>query len=110
MTITDWIILVAVVIYVALAALAVKFPRGRGDWRKDKTETLYMALSASVFLMLLFLLWYVSAVIDWPSAITIILWSGLIVLIALVLVGIFVPRGVRFSFGKKERMPVDEEE
>lgn len=109
MSVTHWIVIIAGVIYVLLAAFAIWFPRGGGDWQKDRIETFYMALSATVFLMLLFLLWYVSAVIDWPSALTIILWGGVITLVVLVLIGIFIPRGVRLTFSKHERKSAEEE-
>ncbi len=110
MSSTQWIVLVSMIIYIGLGAAAFKFPRGRADWKKDRLETLYMALSAGVFLMLLFLLWYVSAVIDWPPALTIILWASGLVLMGLVLVGMFAPRGIRLSFTRKEKKAVEEEE
>jgi amino acid transporter len=106
----DWIVVIALVVYVGLAAFSIKFPRGRENWRKDRAETLYLALSATIFLMLLFLLWYVSAVVDWPSALAIIIWSGLIILVILVLVSIFVPRGIRLTFTDKRKKQAEEEE
>ena len=106
----DWIVIIALVVYVGLAAFSIKFPKGRENWQKDRVETLYMTLSATVFLMLLFLLWYVSAVVDWPDALTIIIWSSIIALVMLVIIGIFVPRGVRFTFPERSRKPTEEEE
>ncbi|KYK28624.1 MAG: hypothetical protein AYK23_00115 [Candidatus Proteinoplasmatales archaeon SG8-5] len=106
----DWIVIIAAVAYVALAAFSVKFPRGRENWQRDRVETLYLVMSATVFLMLLFLLWYVSAVIDWPDVLTIIVWSGVIVLVMLVLISIFIPRGIRLTFPDKRKNPSEEEE
>jgi amino acid transporter len=110
MSTVDWIVLISVVVYLLLSIIAFKFPRGRGDWHKDWRETLYLMLSTIVFLMLLFLLWYVSAVVSWPPALIVVLWASVITLIVLVLVGIFVPHGIRLSFRKKQREVSEEEE
>ena len=69
-----------------------------------------MALSASVFLMLFFMLWYVSAVVNWPGALTIIFWSCVITLVGLVIVSVFAPAGIKVSLGKKEQKATEEDE
>lgn len=106
----DWIVLVSIIIYLFLGILAFRFPRGRENWHRDWRETLYLALSTVVFLMLLFLLWFVSAVVDWPSVLTILFWGSVITLIGLVLIGVFVPHGIRLTFTKKGKKIVEEEE
>ena len=110
MTATEWIVLISAILYLCLGIVAFRFPRGRENWKKDRLETLYIAMSATVFLMLLFLLWYASAMIDWPDALTVIIWGSAIALVMLVLIGIFVPNGIRMSFAKKEKKAVAEEE
>ncbi len=110
MSTVDWIVLVSVVVYLFLGIIAFKFPRGRGDWHKDWRETLYLMLSAIVFLMLLFLLWYVSAVVSWPPALIVVLWVSAISFFVLVLVGIFVPRGIQLTFTKKQKKVTEEDE
>jgi hypothetical protein len=110
MSTTNWVVLISMILYLSLSILAFKYPRGREDWGRDWRETLYLSLSAVVFLMLLFLLWFVSAVVDWPSALTIIFWGSVITLIALVLIGVFVPHGIKLSFSKKVKEMVEEEE
>lgn len=110
MTTIDWILLISAIVFVCLGAFAFKFPRGGGDWKKDRSETFFMALSAGVFLMLFFMLWYVSAVVDWPSALTIIFWAGVITLAGLVIVSVFAPTGIKVSLGKKEQKAAEEDE
>lgn len=110
MTTIDWILLVSAIIFVCLGAFAIKFPRGRGDWEKDRSETFFMVLSAGVFLMLFFLLWYVSAVVDWPDALAITFWASVITLVGLVIVSFFAPTGIKVSLGKKEQKAVEDDE
>jgi len=106
----DWILIISAIIFVCLGAFAFKFPRGRGDWQKDPKETFFLIMSVVVFLMLFFLLWYASAVIDWPDILTIIVWAAAIVLVGLVIVGIFIPGGISLSFGKKEKKSTDDDD
>ena len=109
MSVVGWVLLVSTIIYACLGVVAFVFPRARENWTRERKETLHMALSATVFLMLLFLLWYVSAVIDWPPALTIIIWVCAISMFGLLIVGIFVPRGIRLTFKKKETKIVEED-
>lgn len=110
MSAIDWILLVSIILYTFLGILAFRFPRARENWHRDWRETLYLVLSTVVFLMLLFLLWFVSAVVDWPSALTILFWGSVISLVFLVLIGVFVPHGIKLSFSKKRKKIVEEEE
>ncbi|MBU4071315.1 MAG: hypothetical protein KJ773_03980, partial [Candidatus Thermoplasmatota archaeon] len=66
MTNTEWILLIAFIIYICLTAVAFKYPRTREHWTKERKETVQILMSMTVFLMLFFLLWYVSASVDWP--------------------------------------------
>lgn len=102
MNLTDWILLIAAIIYVCLVAVAFKFPRTRENWTKERKESLQIAMSVTVFLMLFFLLWYVSSVIDWPDAIVITVWVCAFTFLGLILVGIFAPEGVKLRFDKKQ--------
>jgi len=98
----QWIMLIAFAIYVCLVAVAIKFPRTRENWTKDRKESLQILMSTVVFLMLFFCLWYVSYVVDWPDAIVIIVWSCAFTFAALVLIAIFAPHGIRLRFEKKK--------
>jgi small-conductance mechanosensitive channel len=111
MTITQWIMLIAAIIYVCLMAVAFKFPRTRENWTKERKESLQIAMSVTVFLMLFFLLWYASSVIDWPDAIVITVWVCAFTFLGLILVGIFAPDGVKVRFDrKKDAKAPDEDE
>ncbi len=110
MSTLDWILMISGILYICLGAFAFKFPRGRGDWKKDRSETFFMVLSTSVFLMLFFLLWVVSAVVDWPDALIVVFWACIVTLAGLVIVSVFAPTGIRLSLGKKEQKTADEDE
>ena len=107
MTLTHWILLIAAIIYVCLIAVAFKFPRTRENWTKERRESLQIVMSATIFLMLFFLLWYVSSVVEWPDAIVITVWVCAFAFLGLVLVGIFAPHGVRLGFEKKKKVDFD---
>jgi len=111
MTAVEWVLLAAFVVYVCLLAVALKYPRTREHWNRDRRETLQILLSAAVFLLLFFLLWYVSANVDWPDAVTVAVWVCAFAFAGLVLAGLFAPRGVRLRFGEKtEAAGLDEDD
>ena len=111
MTATEWILLIALIIYICLMAVGFKYPRTREHWTKERKQTLQIIMSATVFLMLFFLLWYVSATVDWPDGVLVTFWACVFAFTGLVLVGIFAPHGVRLRFEKKKesKMPDDED-
>lgn len=102
MTLTQWVLLIAAIIYVCLVAVALKFPRTRENWTKERKESLQILMSVTIFLMLFFLLWYVSSVVDWPETIVVTVWVCAFTFLGLVLVGIFAPEGVKLRFEKKK--------
>lgn len=110
MNLTHWIMLIAAIIYVCLVAVAFKFPRTRENWTKERKESLQIVMSATIFLMLFFLLWYVSSVVDWPDAIVITVWVCAFTFLGLMLVGIFAPAGVKLKFEKKKDAKIPDEE
>jgi len=110
MTDVDWVLFVALIVYICLLAVALKYPRVKDQWTREARETLQILLSATIFLLLFFLLWYVSASVDWPDAITVTLWVCAFTFLGLMLVGIFAPRGVRLRFEKKKEAKVPEED
>ena len=103
MNLTQWIMLIAAILYICLAAVAFKYPRTRENWTRERRESLQIAMSVTVFLMLFFLLWYVSSVVDWPDAMIITVWVCAFTFVALVLVGLFAPQGVKLRFDKKKK-------
>ena len=110
MTPTQWIMLIAAIIYVCLVAVAFKFPRTRENWTKERKESLQIVMSVTIFLMLFFLLWYVSSVVDWPDAIIIAVWVCAFTFLGLILVGIFAPYGVKLRFDKKKDVKIQEDD
>ncbi len=110
MTTVGWALLAALIVYICLLAVALKYPRVKEQWTRERRETLQILLSSTIFLLLFFLLWYVSASVDWPDAVTVTVWVCSFTFIGLVLVGIFTPRGVRLRFEKKKEAEIPEED
>ena len=94
--------LIALIIYVCLVAVAFKWPRTRENWDKERKQTIQILMSTLVFIMLFLCLWYISYVIDWPDAIVIIVWCCAFTFVGLALVGIFAPQGIKLRFENKE--------
>ena len=110
MTTVQWILLIAMIIYFSLIAVAFKFPRTRENWHKERKQSIQILMSSIVFIMLFLCLWYVSYVVDWPDAIVIVVWSCALTFVGLVLVGIFAPHGIRMSFEKKKETKAQDED
>jgi protein-S-isoprenylcysteine O-methyltransferase Ste14 len=102
MTSTEWILLIAIIVYISLMAVGVKYPRTREHWTKERKETFQILMSATVFLMLFFMLWYVSASVDWPDGVLVTFWVCVFTFAGLVLAGIFAPQGIKLRFEKKK--------
>ena len=109
MTDTQWIMLIAIIIYVCLAAVAFKFPRTKDNWTKERKESLQLVMSLTVFVTFFLALWYISYVIDWPDTMVLISWGAALTFLGLVLVGIFAPQGIKMNFEKKKDADVPEE-
>ena len=107
---TQWLILIALAVYILLAAIAFKWPRTRDNWTKERKETAQLLMSMTIFLMLFFALWWISWKVEWPDAIVIIVWSIFFTFLGLVLVGIFAPQGIKFKFEKKKEAKVPDED
>ncbi|MDO9537835.1 MAG: hypothetical protein Q7J68_05915 [Thermoplasmata archaeon] len=110
MTRAEWILLIAGIIYICLIAVAFKYPRTRENWTKEKKQTAQILMSATVFLMLFFLLWYVSYVIDWPDGVLVTFWVCVFAFVGLVLVGIFAPQGIKLRFEKQKETKVADDD
>ena len=102
MTWAGWIMLISIIIFIFLAAWGAKFPRSRHDWKKDRSETLSILMSASVFLLLFMLFWYVVSVISWPDPMTMIVWGSILTFFGIILAAIFLPKGLQFKMPKKK--------
>jgi peptidoglycan biosynthesis protein MviN/MurJ (putative lipid II flippase) len=89
------ILTIAIAIVLAvLSFLALKYPRGREDWGRDRAETGSILATTLTFVLLFMLLWYASATVDWPAAATIAFWSAVCTLIVLIIVSLVFPGGL----------------
>ncbi len=110
MTDIQWIILIAIIIYACLIAIAFKFPRTRDNWTKERKESIQLIMSVTVFITFFIALWYISYVVDWPDAMVIVWWSAALCFLGLILIGIFAPQGIKLNFEKKKDANVPDEE
>ena len=110
MTDAQWIMLIAVIIYVCLAALAFKFPRTRDNWTKERKESIQLLMSLTVFATFFIALWYITYVIDWPDTMVIIGWCAALTFLGLVLIGILAPQGIKLNFEKKKEVKTADED
>ena len=110
MTDTQWVMLIAIIIYACLAAVAFKFPRTKDNWTKERKESIQLVMSVSVFVTFFIALWYISYVIEWPETMTLIWWGAALTFFGLMLIGIFAPQGIKLNFEKKNEVKVSEEE
>ena len=101
--------LIAIIVYTALAAVAFKFPRTKDNWTKERKESIQLLMSVTVFVSFFLALWYISYVIDWPDTMTIIWWGAAFTFLGLILIGIFAPQGIKLDFEKKKDAGVPEE-
>ena len=109
MTDIQWIILIAIILYTSLVAVAFKFPRTKDNWTKERKESIQLLMSLAVFGTFFIALWYISYVVDWPDTMVIVWWSVVFTFFGLILVGIFAPQGIKLNFEKKKDANVPEE-
>lgn len=110
MTDTQWIMLIAIILYTCLAAIAFKFPRTKDNWTKERKESLQLIMSLGVFGTFFIALWYISYVVDWPDTMVIVFWSVMFTFFGLILVGIFAPQGIKLNFEKKNEIKTADED
>ncbi len=111
MTDTHWIMLIAIILYTSLIAVAFKFPRTRDNWTKERKESIQLIMSLTVFGTFFIALWYISYVVDWPDTMVIIWWTAAFTFLGLILIGIFAPQGIKMNFDKKiETKTADDDE
>lgn len=90
------------VILMVLSFIALKYPGGRKDWSKDRSETASLLMSIMTFTLLFLLLWYASAAADWPSAMVIGFWAAVCAVIALLILAVIFPSGLNLGQGKEK--------
>ena len=85
--------LVAAVIVVALVAL--RFPRGRGEWPLDARQTAWLLLSALTAVLVFALLYVATRDARWPDLGTTTFVAVSLALALLLAVSLFLPQGLR---------------
>jgi Kef-type K+ transport system membrane component KefB len=96
------LVVVLAVILAVLSFIALKYPGGRKDWSKDRSDTASLLMSIMTFTLLFLLLWYASATADWPSAMVIAFWTAVCAIIALLVLAIIFPKGLDIGQGKEK--------
>jgi membrane associated rhomboid family serine protease len=97
------ILIIAIAVLLAvLSFLAMKYPRGREDWGRDRAETWSILATTLTFVLLFMLLWYASATVDWPAAATIAFWAAVCAMIALIIAALTFPRGIDLKRGDRK--------
>jgi membrane-bound metal-dependent hydrolase YbcI (DUF457 family) len=94
-------VIIAVILMV-LSFIALKYPGGRKDWGKDRSETASLLMSILTFTLLFLLLWYASATADWPSTMVIAFWAAVCAVIALLILAVIYPSGLNLGQGKEK--------
>ncbi len=101
---TALILAIALAIILAvLSFLAMKYPRGREDWGRDRAETVSVLATTLTFVLLFILLWYASATVDWPAAATIAFWGAVCTLVTLIIIALVFPKGIDYKGGDGKR-------
>jgi divalent metal cation (Fe/Co/Zn/Cd) transporter len=93
-----FVIAVAIAIILAVMSfLAMKYPRGKGDWGRDRAETVSILATSLTFVMLFLLLWYASATVDWPEAATIAFWAAACLVVTIIVMSLVYPEGLKLG-------------
>ena len=96
------LVITLAVILLVLSFIALKYPGGRKDWSKDRSETASLMMSILTFTLLFLLLWYASATADWPSVMVIAFWVAVCAIVALLVLAIIFPKGLDIGQGKEK--------
>ncbi|MBI5000204.1 MAG: hypothetical protein HZB92_01560 [Euryarchaeota archaeon] len=96
------LLIAAFITFLVLAFIAIKVPRGRHDWGKDRAETASLVATGLTFLALFLLLWYLSATIEWPAVTTMLFYGGVVLVVSLVIVALIAPDGFKLEFAREK--------
>jgi hypothetical protein len=91
----NWFLMLMLIAVLILVFIGLKFPFPRRDWPFNTKNTLILLGSITVFVLLFSLLNIVKNLVDWPSREIIIFWVALFCFLVLLLLGIFLPHGIR---------------
>jgi len=91
---TFWVSLLLLFIAVVLGLI---FRNPRKDWPFNRKNTLILLGSCAVFLTIMILANVVKKLVDWPAKEILLFGFLLVCFIVLVVIGVFVPRGIRLN-------------
>lgn len=99
---TDWIFIALLVGVAILIFIALKFPDPKKDWPFNVKNTAILLGSCLVFVVLFTLMNFVKNSMDWPSQGVVLFWAMFGCFVILVVVGVFLPHGIRLKSTKDE--------
>ena len=102
MAVTEIVLFAIFILFIILIYFGLRYPRGREDWPHDFRTSLHYLILGLVFLFMIVLLYLVSTTVNWPAPVEIIKWVIVGIIVALVIFGIFFPRGVKFGGTREE--------
>jgi len=98
----DWSFIAILVGVAILIFIALKFPDPMKDWPFSTKNTAILLGSCLVFVVLFTLMNVVKNMMDWPPQGVVLFWALLGCFVILILVGIFLPHGIRLKNTKDE--------
>jgi len=88
-----------IVVMMALIYISLRHPHGRKDWAHDLRSSVYFIVTAALLIMMLYVMYLASATFRLPPSNSLFLWGSVIVLLFLILLGLFFPKGYRHTGG-----------
>ncbi len=85
--------IVSAVVIVSLVAL--RFPRGRGEWPLDARQTAWLLVSGLTAVLVFALLYVATREVRWPDVVTSIFLAVSAALALLLALALFLPQGLR---------------
>ena len=82
------------VLFVAIALLSIRFPRGRPDWPLNGTATLYLLLSLLTLVVLVVAMYFLTRDVAWPPLAFGLTAFAAAVLALVAVAALLLPRGV----------------
>ena len=99
MTWNDWMLVSLLILFAIIAFIGIKFPDPRRNWPYNKKTTLKFFGFLLVLTILLILMNVVKNMVNWPSRATVLFYVILLCFFTLLIMGIFLPRGIRLDRG-----------
>ena len=99
MTWMDWILATLIILFGIIFFIGLRFRYPQRDWPYNRKTTLKFLGLVLIFTLLLILMNVVRNLDGWPSRITVWFYGILVGFVILIVMGIFLPRGIRLERG-----------